>query len=68
MLEMLAHTSENELDCGQVDELLDAYAEAAAEGEDLSSILPQVRQPLALCHDCLDEFSSLVRMLKADRA
>ena len=61
----LAITDENELDCDQVFETLDIYAEADLADEDVAEILPLVKRHLMMCSDCEEEYQALLRILKA---
>lgn len=63
MLKMLANTSEDEISCDQVLELLAEYAEMAQRGEDVAHLLPLVHQHLELCADCGEEYDALLRAL-----
>jgi len=62
---MLADTTETEIGCDEVYELLDRYAEMADRGEDTASLLPLVHQHLERCRDCREELEALLRILKA---
>ena len=61
-----AKTHQNELDCQQVYEVVDVYAEMSARGEDVSEVLPMVKHHLEMCKDCLEEFDALMRILEAE--
>lgn len=63
MLKMLADTSEDEISCDQVLEVLAEYAEMAQRGEDVAHLLPLVHQHLELCADCREEYDVLLRAL-----
>ena len=65
-VEQIGKTKEKELPCDDVFELLDEYTEAAARGEDTSSLLPYVQHHLEICRDCLEEYEALLRILKAE--
>lgn len=68
MLRNIARTQEIELTCGEVFELLDQYAEMAANGEDIAEIMPLVKQHLEMCADCREEFEALLRVLQSSPA
>jgi hypothetical protein len=65
MLTQLMKTQELELDCEEVFDVLDLYAEAAARGEDPKDILPKVKQHLELCPCCEEELEAMLRVLEA---
>lgn len=68
MLRKIARTQEIELTCGEVFDLLDQYAEMAANGEDVAEIMPLVKQHLEMCADCREEFEALLRVLQSSPA
>jgi hypothetical protein len=65
LLQALAHTHKDELDCQQVYEVMDVYAEMSARGEDVSEALPLVKHHLEMCKDCMEEYEALMRVLEA---
>jgi len=67
-LKKVACTEEHELDCEQVFQVIDVYAEAVARGEDGRELLPLVKHHLSMCRDCLEEFEALMRILEAGSA
>lgn len=66
MLIKIVRTREKELDCGEVYQVLDEFAEAVTRGEDLTELLPMVKHHLEICRDCGEEFEALLRILEAD--
>lgn len=66
LVESLRNTLEDELDCQQVYEVIDVYAEMAMRGEDVSEVLPMVKHHLEMCKDCMEEYDALMRILKAN--
>lgn len=64
LLHKIIHTQEDEMDCQQVYEVLDVYAEMSARGEDVSAALPMVKHHLEMCKDCEEEFEALMRILE----
>jgi hypothetical protein len=66
MLTHIAQTQEKELDCGEVYQVVDVFAEAIARGEDPTELLPMVKHHLELCRDCGEEYEALLRILEAD--
>jgi hypothetical protein len=64
LLKMIIDTREVEIDCDEVHNVVDIYAEAVARGEDPKEILPLVKQHLEICKPCLEEFEALLRILE----
>ena len=64
LMDMLAHTQEREMDCGEVFALLDIYAEAVHQGKDVSQLYPLVVHHLELCPDCLEEYQALLEIVQ----
>lgn len=64
MLRKIRQTQEVELTCGEVFDLLDQYTEMAANGEDVSQLMPLVKQHLEMCADCREEFEALLKVLQ----
>lgn len=65
LLKALDNTHANELDCQQVFEIIDVYAELSARGEYVSEALPMVKHHLEMCKDCMEEYEALMRVLEA---
>ena len=65
LIEKLSHTQEEELDCEEVFQLLDQYAEAVVRGEKPSEQLLLVAQHLEICKDCREEYEALLRVIEA---
>jgi hypothetical protein len=61
----IGHTQEVELTCGEVFDLLNQYAEMAANGEDVTKLMPLVKQHLEMCADCREEFEALLKVLQS---
>ena len=59
----VARTHEDEIDCQEVFELIDRYAEASAQGQDAGAMLPLVKHHLAMCAECLEEYQALLQIL-----
>jgi predicted component of type VI protein secretion system len=59
MLTMLSNTQDVELTCDDVFALLDQFTELAAQGEDVSQLMPLVQQHLDMCADCREEYKVL---------
>jgi hypothetical protein len=62
---MVEKTHEQEMDCAEVFEVLDIYAEAMGRGEDTSEMLPKVKHHIEMCRDCFEEYEALVRILES---
>jgi hypothetical protein len=65
LLEKLSRTEEEELDCKEVFQLMDQYAESVARGEEPSELFPLVARHLEICKDCREEFEALMRVIEA---
>jgi hypothetical protein len=65
LLNTLALTRQDELDCSQVHHLLDIYTDAVARNEDTSELLPEVKHHFDLCPDCFEEYEALLRILQS---
>jgi len=64
MLRKIGQTQEIELTCGETFDLLDQYAEMVMNGEDVTQLMPLVKQHLDMCQDCREEFEALLRVLQ----
>lgn len=60
----VARTHEVELNCSSTFELIDEYAEMAAQGRNAANIMPQVNQHLEMCPDCREEYQTLLHILR----
>jgi hypothetical protein len=69
---MLAQALENtlpqEYSCAEVYQLLDQAAELAAQGADISTLMPLLHHHLEMCHDCREEYEALLNVLQAGMA
>jgi hypothetical protein len=63
LIQSIANTHEEEIDCGEAYRLLDEYTEAEARGDDLASLLPAVKQHLDMCRGCFEEHEALLNIL-----
>ena len=68
LMKMITNTREDEIDCDEVHNVVDVYAEAVARGEDPSEILPLVKHHLEMCAPCLEEYEALMRILEQNNA
>lgn len=66
LIQQLMLTEDEELDCQQVYQVVDVYAEMSARGEDVSAVLPMVKHHLEMCKDCMEEYEALMRILEHD--
>lgn len=69
LMEQIARTQQQELDCGEVFAVLDQYAEAmlagaSIAGENGEEQFAMVTQHLDLCRDCLEEYEALLSVLE----
>ena len=68
LMRQLGHTEEDELDCDEVYQLMDEYAEIVARGKSPDELLPKVRQHLAICGCCHEEIDALIQILESESA
>jgi hypothetical protein len=64
LLKGVQDTRDQELDCDQVFEAIDVYAEAALRGEAPQDMLPMVKHHLEMCKDCYEEYEALLEVLQ----
>ncbi|MDP1715785.1 MAG: hypothetical protein Q8L41_13680 [Anaerolineales bacterium] len=64
MLTMLSNTQDVELTCDEVFAVLDQFAELAAQGEDVTGLMPLVQHHLDMCADCWDEYKVLESIIQ----
>ena len=64
-LEKVSLTRQEEIDCQDVFELIDIYAEMTAMGQDAGDVLPLVKHHLDMCAECLEEYQALLRILES---
>ena len=63
MMAMLSNTQDVELTCDDVFAVLDQFAELAAQGEDVSKLMPLIQQHLDMCEDCREEYKVLEKII-----
>lgn len=63
LLDKVARTRDDEIDCQEVFELIDLYAEASSQGHDAGAMLPLVKHHLEMCSECLEEYQALLQIL-----
>lgn len=59
LLQAVATTEAEEMDCDSLFELMDKAVELAASGQDVRSLLPGMAIHLEHCPDCRDQFETL---------
>jgi len=64
----IASTQEVEYDCSDVYRLLDQFAEAVLQGDNIGPWMPLIRAHLERCPDCRAEFEALMRALQTSGA
>jgi len=67
MLEMIAHTQNQEILCDEVHTMIDQFAEMKMRGEDPTRLMPYVQQHLDMCPDCREEYEALLEALHIDQ-
>lgn len=66
IMQQIARTQQQELDCGEVFAVLDQYVEAMLAGENEKEQFALVVQHLDLCRDCLEEYEALLSVLETE--
>ena len=64
LIRRLENTRENECACDDVFAIMDEYAEASRQGEDLEKLKPLIRHHLKMCQECGEEYQSLIQVLE----
>ncbi|CAN5743928.1 hypothetical protein BH20ACT11_BH20ACT11_15590 [soil metagenome] len=62
----VSQTQEEELTCDECFEELDRFVELELAGLDAAEAMPLVRDHLAKCDDCREEFEALLAALRAE--
>ena len=60
---LIRYLETHELDCEQVFDALDRYAEIEVRDADAAHLMPFVRAHLNMCNDCCDEYQALLDVL-----
>jgi uncharacterized protein YdiU (UPF0061 family) len=69
VLDLIRYLENSELDCEQVFNALDQYAEIEVRKEDAARLMPLVHTHLEMCSECCDEYEALLDVLaKASNA
>jgi hypothetical protein len=63
MVDLIRYLETAELDCEQVFDVLDEYAEIEVRKEDAAQLMPLVREHLNMCSECCDEYEALLDVL-----
>ena len=63
ILDLIRYIENSELDCEQVFDTLDQYAEIEVRKEDAARLMPLVREHLNMCSHCCDEYEALLDVL-----
>lgn len=64
LLEQIGRTHDHEIDCDQCLSLVAEFAEQELAGKPIPDGLDTVRQHLAICADCREEYEALQRALE----
>lgn len=65
MVKAAVNTREDELDCDECFEQLDAFVELRLRGKDAAAAMPLVEDHLRRCGDCREEFEALLKALQS---
>ena len=63
VVSLIRYLETHELDCEQVFDALDRYAEIEVHHEDAAHLMPLVSEHLNMCNDCCDEYEALLDVL-----
>jgi DNA-binding FadR family transcriptional regulator len=66
LMRCICQTREEEIDSATWDLQFERVAEMAANGVDISTVLPAIEQYLTNSPDCAEEFRALVTMMRAN--
>ena len=64
LVQSLAATRSEELDCDDCQEQIDQFAEMTLAGKDTTAMLPLVEDHLRRCGACREEFEALLTILE----
>ena len=64
IMKMIFHTAEEDISCDECYDHIDQYVDMLQAGQDPSTVLPEVKQHLAQCRCCEDEFHALIAILE----
>ena len=60
----LENTQDDELSCDEVFAMVDEYAEASQQGQDVANLKPLIRHHLDMCRECDEEYEALLQVLE----
>jgi hypothetical protein len=63
IMQKVADTRPDEIDCGDCFEQLDRFAELVLSGKPIQDAMPLVQDHLKRCDDCREEFETLLSVL-----
>ena len=63
IVDLIRYLETAEMDCEQVFNVLDEYAEIELRKEDAARLMPLVREHLDMCSECCDEYEALLDVL-----
>jgi hypothetical protein len=64
LIKRLESTLDVELSCDEVFALVDDYAEAELQGQDVAHLKPLIRHHLDMCRECEEEYEALLQVLE----
>ena len=64
MVHSILTTRPDEIGCGECFEQLDRFVEMTLAGKNAAEAMPLVQDHLDRCHDCREEFETLLTVLK----
>ncbi len=68
LLEAIALTQDDEIDCSTCLDLVPIYVDRELAGADPARELPALRQHLAVCRECLEEYEALRELARLEAA
>lgn len=63
-LRILDDVRAEDVPCSEVFSRLDEYVEKEFNGEDVSRLMPLLKEHLEICQDCCDEYEALLSILE----
>jgi predicted anti-sigma-YlaC factor YlaD len=66
LLQIIASTEDEEIDCDDLSRAIDSAAEAAARGADIRGTLPKIAVHLDHCPDCREWYDMLVELVREE--
>ncbi len=65
LITSLEKTKPIELDCEDIFARLDEYVDAVLRGDDINTMMPDMKHHLEMCRDCFQEYEILVSAIEA---